>query len=69
MYDEFIIIKQYTNNREIKLLPQLEKKIWTVIGSATEDSLRSPILKDRYDQKIANFIFRWFSWLGGWVVG
>ena len=44
------------------------KKIWTVIGSATEGSLRSPILKDRYDQKIANFIFRWFGWLGGRLV-
>ena len=29
---------------------------------------RSQWSKDRYDQKIANFIFRWFGWLDGWLV-
>ena len=52
----------------ISLFLSKSEKIWTVIGSATEGSLRSPILKDRYDQKIANFIFRWFGRLGGRLV-
>ena len=43
------------------------RKIWTVIGSATKGSLRSPILKDHYDQKIAMIKRSLISFLDGLV--